>query len=132
MAEGNSKFYFVCHPHGIQLAVCVRGTAFNPLTEKCEPLSGAKTTRRYYDPGQYKHLKIPECIEPGRFAVPMNPSYFYECVDNKDYFEQEINLCDDSKIFNIARRRCMHSNHAPVCPCFFSVCVCQKHCDLLI
>lgn len=116
--EDNSKFYYVCTPAGIQLAVCTKRSAFDAATGQCEPVAAdVPQTRRYSSDPDFVNYNVPECVEAGRFPVPLHPAAYYECVlaqppRTSRHFVQEIYRCLGDETFHSTKKRCTHSKHS--------------------
>ncbi|XP_029174096.1 mucin-3A-like [Nylanderia fulva] len=102
-------YYHICKRDKSILAQCANGQIFDNRLQRCAYYDSSKLTPSIIQPDDleyYEHVKVPDCMRPGRFPVPDHCSMFYTCDTNGHRLHQSVFKCPRNTGYQAIREIC--------------------------
>nr|XP_029729035.1 uncharacterized protein LOC109408248 [Aedes albopictus]XP_029729036.1 uncharacterized protein LOC109408248 [Aedes albopictus] len=90
------------------IGMCPNDMKFNETLGRCVPrMDKLQQTIRIYDESENCGIMIPDCNKDGKFPVPSNCSYYYDCQRNSHNYFQYVYRCPWATMYHPDLHRCI-------------------------
>ncbi|XP_062550940.1 uncharacterized protein LOC134215856 [Armigeres subalbatus] len=90
------------------IGMCPNNMKFNDTIGRCIPrVDESRYTIRIYDESENCGIMIPDCNKDGKFPVPANCSFYYDCQRNNHNYLQYVYKCPCETMYHPDLHRCV-------------------------